>query len=160
MSLGESDTLAYRVVQILRANDQTVTCAESLTGGLIAATIIDVPGASNVIKQSYITYCDEAKAQILRISLAEIKENLAVSDYTAREMADHVRMLGCSSYGLSATGVAGPDTEDGQDVGTVFIGCASKDSVTVREYHFEGTRREIREQTVCAALNLLLECVY
>ncbi len=152
---------ACMLVTALKACKRRMATAESLTGGLIAASVISIPGASECLEEGYITYSDAAKSKMLGIAREDIREWKAVSENTARAMAENVaRIAGCE-YGVSATGVAGPDKEDGQDVGTVFIGCSYPDengnrSCEVRRLSLSGTRNEIRTRTVLQAMKLLL----
>ncbi|MGI5988841.1 MAG: CinA family protein [Lachnospiraceae bacterium] len=152
---------ACMLVTALKACHRKMATAESLTGGLIAATVVSIPGASNCFEQGYITYSDDAKSKMLGIPRENIREWKAVSENTARAMAESAAKLAGSEYGLSATGVAGPDKEDGQDVGTVYIGCSYPDekggrACDVRKLSLSGTRNEIRMQTVLLAMKFLL----
>ncbi|MCH3986939.1 MAG: CinA family protein [Lachnospiraceae bacterium] len=149
------------IVTTLKACGRRMATAESLTGGLIAASIISIPGASECLEEGYITYSDAAKSKMLGIPAENIREWKAVSENTARAMAEMAAKLADCEYGVSATGVAGPDKEDGQDVGTVFIGCSYPDenggrACEVRRLSLSGTRNEIRTRTVVLALKLLL----
>ena len=149
------------LVTALKACHRKMATAESLTGGLIAATVVSIPGASNCLEQGYITYSDDAKSKMLGIPRENIREWKAVSENTARAMAENAAKLAGSDYGLSATGVAGPDREDGQDVGTVFIGCSYPDehggrASEVRRLSLSGTRNEIRMQTTLLSMKFLL----
>ena len=153
-------TFAERLVETLKENGWTVTTAESCTGGAIAAMIVDVPGASAVLREAYITYCDDAKEKLLGVSRETLLLDTAVSRQCAAEMAEGAARRAGADLAVSATGLAGPDggTED-TPVGTVFIGCAFQDSVTVRRFFFEGSRNEIRRQAAEAAVMLALQCV-
>lgn len=152
---------ACMLVTALKACGRKMATAESLTGGLIAASVISIPGASECLEEGYITYSDAAKSKMLEIPREDIREWKAVSENTARAMAENAARLAGCEYGVSATGVAGPDKEDGQDVGTVFIGCSYPDEMggracEVRRLSLSGTRNEIRTRTVLSALKLLL----
>ena len=111
-----------------------MTTAESCTGGLIAGRIVNVPGASEVFNEGYVTYSNKAKKKILGVSKATLKKYACIA----------------------VTGIAGPDggTEE-KPVGLVYIACYMKDKVKVEEYHFRGNREKVREQTVIQALDLL-----
>ncbi len=136
---------------------KTLVTAESLTGGGIGAALTAVPGASAVYKGGVISYCNEVKHKILGVPQDVLTEKGAVSEDTARAMARGARALLKADIAVSVTGLAGPGGDEfGNPVGTVFIGYADKQTSFARELHFSGTREEIRNQTVCAALKLLL----
>jgi nicotinamide-nucleotide amidase len=144
-----------KLVGILRKRGLVITTVESLTGGMIASTIVNVPGASDVFHQGYITYCDEAKHDLVGVSEETLAAHTAVSAETAREMAEGgVRTAGCDAA-LSATGIAGPDggTEE-KPVGLVYIGFSYNNRTTVKKLLLHGSRSEIRRETVQEALVL------
>ena len=140
----------------LRARGEHVSFAESLTGGMIAAALVENAGASDVLGESYVTYAPEAKMRILGVRRETVDTVGVVSARCAREMAEGVRRISGADWGVSATGLAGPDggTEE-TPVGTVFIGIAGARGVEAREYHFTGNRGEIRAQAARAALEAL-----
>ena len=140
----------------LRSRGERVSFAESLTGGLIAATLVGNAGASDVLGESYVTYAAEAKVRILGVRQETVDTVGVVSARCAREMAEGVRRVSRADWGVSATGLAGPDggTEDAP-VGTVFIGVAGAKGVEAHEFHFLGDRGEIRAQAARAALEML-----
>lgn len=152
----ENETMEDAVVRLLAKNELTVTTAESCTGGMVAAKIVNVPGASDVFNQGFITYSNKAKRKVLDVSKATLKKYGAVSEETAREMALGGVFAADSDACVAVTGIAGPDggTEE-KPVGLVYIACCLKDEVTVEEYHFHGTRAEIRDQSATMALDLL-----
>lgn len=129
------DSLEERVLALLRQARRTFAAAESLTGGLIGARFTALPGASEVFRGGAITYCDEVKAGLLGIDPAMIAEKGAVSREVAAAMAAGVRRAAGADYGVSATGLAGPDGDGRNPVGTVFVGLADADRVWVREMH-------------------------
>ena len=132
--------------------------AESLTGGGIGAAITSVSGASKVYAGGIISYTNEVKHRILEVPTAYLDTLGAVSDPVARAMAEGTRKVLNADVAVSVTGLAGPDGDEfGHPVGPVFIGYADADSAFAREYHFEGAREQVREQTICAALALILE---
>lgn len=149
---------ATEVIQKLRG--KTLVTAESLTGGGIGAVLTAVPGASAVYKGGIVSYVDEVKREVLGV-LGEILERYgAVSPWTAGYMASGVRKLMKADYSVSVTGLAGPGGDEfGHTVGTVFIGFESRAKSMVREYHFRGSREEVRQQTIEAALQLILDNV-
>lgn len=147
-------------VELLAKSGFTVSTAESCTGGLVAATLINVPGASNVINVGFITYSNEAKNRFIGVSDATLEAYGAVSRQTAKEMAEGAAAAGQADVGLSTTGIAGPGggtTE--KPVGLVYIGCCVRKETKVAEYRFSGTREQIRKSAVSAALELLISCL-
>ncbi|MDO5322666.1 MAG: CinA family protein [Clostridia bacterium] len=144
----------------LRERGEHVSFAESLTGGLIAATLIANSGASDVIDESYVTYAAESKIRILGVRRETVEVDGVVSARCAREMAEGVRRISGADWGVSATGLAGPDGGTEQTpVGTVFIGVAGLDGVQAFEFHFGGDRAQVRKQAVDAALTALTRCM-
>lgn len=156
----EDVTLEKAVADLLVANDLTVTCAESCTGGLLSARLINVPGVSEVYKAGVVTYSNKAKRRLLGVKKPTLEKHGAVSAKTAAEMAKGASVLVKADVAVAITGIAGPDggTKE-KPVGLVYIACAVKDEVIVKEYHFKGNRSKIRESTVAAALILMRDCV-
>lgn len=115
-----------RVVKQLKENKMLLTTAESCTGGLVAASIVNVSGASEVFHQGYITYCDDAKNSILCVEKEILDKYKAVSPQVACKMALGALDIANADISVSVTGVAGPSTEDGKPVGLVYIGVASR----------------------------------
>ena len=155
-STKENETMEEAVVRLLNKYELTVTTAESCTGGMIASKIVNVPGASDVFNEGFITYSNKAKRKHLDVSKNTLKKYGAVSEQTVKEMAlGGVFAADCDAC-IAVSGIAGPDggTEE-KPVGLVYIGCCIKDEVTVKECHFRGTRYEIREQAANTALDLL-----
>lgn len=156
MGEQQKKTLAEEVVELLKVDELTVTTAESCTGGLVAARLVDVPGVSEVFKQGFITYSNKAKRKLLNVKKTTLKEFGAVSEKTAREMAKGAILASGADAAIATTGIAGPDggTEE-KPVGLVYIGVSVWGQMYVEEHHFEGDRSEVRESTVQAALALL-----
>ncbi|MFG6356709.1 MAG: competence/damage-inducible protein A [Acetatifactor sp.] len=156
----EDVTLERAVVELLLANKLTVTCAESCTGGLLSARLINVPGVSEVYKSGYVTYSNKAKRKLLGVKKSTLSKYGAVSAQTAEEMARGLAFVSKGDVAVSVTGLAGPDggTEE-KPVGLVYIACSVKGDVTVKEYHFSGNRQTIREAAVSAALTLMRGCI-
>ena len=153
-------TASQRAFILLRDKEQTVAFAESLTGGLIAATFIENPGASAVIGESYVTYAEAAKQRLLGVKKETLENDGVVSAECAREMAVGARIRSNADWTVSATGLAGPDGGTEQTpVGTVFIGLSCTKGSFARKFHFEGDRLQVRLQAVEAALNLLAEAM-
>lgn len=155
MDARKASAMAFR---LLRSRCEKVSFAESLTGGLIAATFVENSGASNVLDESYVTYAADSKVRILGVSRETVDTVGVVSDRCAREMAAGVRRISGADWGVSTTGIAGPDGGTNElPVGTVFIGIAGEDGVQAYECHFEGDRAEVRLQAVQRAFELLTE---
>ncbi|WP_077610912.1 competence/damage-inducible protein A [Clostridium sp. Marseille-P2415] len=151
----EEETLEMTVVRLLKKYDLTVTTAESCTGGLIAGRLVNVPGASEVFREGFITYSNKAKRKLLDVSKSTLKKYGAVSEQTAKEMATGGVFATDADVCIAVTGIAGPDSDGEKPVGLVYISCYMKDKVKVEEYHFKGNREKIREQSVVKALDLL-----
>lgn len=151
-------TPSQRAFSLLKEKKQTVCFAESLTGGLIAATLIENPGSSAVLGESYVSYAEAAKQRLLGVKKETLENDGVVSAACASEMAAGARSRSGADWAVSATGLAGPDggTEK-TPVGTVFIGVSSSKGTIAREYHFIGERMQVRLQAVQAALELLAE---
>jgi len=155
-STKADETLEMSVVRLLKKYELTVTTAESCTGGLLAGRLLNVPGASDVFREGFITYSNKAKRKYLDVSKSTLKKYDAVSPQTAREMAaGGVFAADCDAC-VAVTGIAGPDggTEE-KPVGLVYIATYMKNQVTVEEHHFKGNRAKVREQAVVKALDLL-----
>ncbi len=156
----EKKTLEEAVVELLAAKDMTVTTAESCTGGAIAARIVNVPGASDVFKQGFVTYSNKAKRKYLMVKKSTLKSEGAVSEKTAREMAKGGCFMTKSDACIAVTGIAGPGGgTDSKPVGLVYISCCVGGHVEVRECQFNGSRSQVREQSVVSALTLLRDCI-
>lgn len=156
----ENVTLEKSVVDLLVANDLTVSCAESCTGGMLSARLINVPGVSEVYKSGFITYSNKSKRNLLGVKKSTIEKHGAVSSHTAKEMAKGLATVTKADVAVAITGIAGPDggTKE-KPVGLVYIACNVKGNVTVQECHFKGNRTKIREASVSAALKLMRTCV-
>lgn len=154
----EEVSLEQAVVDLLKEKGYTLTTAESCTGGRLAGRIMNVPGASDVYGEGYITYSNQAKQKLLKVSEDTLKKYGAVSPQTAREMADGAAAAAGADMSLSVTGIAGPGggTEE-KPVGLVYIGCYSKDRTRVEEFRFTGNRDKNRDYAVVRALTLLRE---
>jgi len=149
-------TLCSEVLQALRG--KTLVTAESLTGGGIGAALTAVSGSSAVYKGGIISYTNEVKHRILGVPQEILDTCGAVSEPTARAMAEGVRRVLEADVAVSVTGLAGPGGDEfGNPVGTVFIGYADGSTTVVRKYRFDGGREDVRRQTIEAALRLVLE---
>ena len=118
----EQSETAEKLVKLLKKKNLTVTTAESCTGGMIASAIVSVAGASACFKEGYITYSNEAKKKLLGVREDTLKQYTVVSAQVAQEMAAGAAAAAQSSLAVSVTGVAGPDPDEGNPVGLVYIG--------------------------------------
>ncbi|MBR6633960.1 MAG: competence/damage-inducible protein A [Clostridia bacterium] len=149
------DSLEAELNRVLREKKLTVAFAESCTGGMCAKRVIDVPGASNVIGMSVVTYSKEAKIKLLGINPETVEKHGTISAECAVEMAEGLRSLSGADISVSVTGVAGPDTDEGKAVGTVFVGVASPRGVRVSEFNLARGKRE-REYIRTLAANAVI----
>lgn len=156
----EAETLEEVVVKLLKKRVFTFASAESCTGGLLTGRLVNVPGVSDVLKEGYITYSNEAKMKYLGVKAETLAAYGAVSEQTAGEMAAGAARAAGADTALAITGIAGPDGgTDKKPVGLVYIGCYVAGKVTVKEHHFGGNRQRVREQSVIYALDLLRRCL-
>ncbi|MCI6432157.1 MAG: competence/damage-inducible protein A [Oliverpabstia sp.] len=156
----EHKTLEECVIDLLKDQELELTTVESCTGGALAARLVNVPGASDVLKQGLVTYSNKSKRKFTLVKKSTLKDEGAVSHKTAKEMAKGaVENTGCD-VSVSVTGLAGPNggTKE-KPVGLVYIGCCYKGKTTVREFHFNGNRSKVREQAVVQGLVLLRDCI-
>lgn len=144
------------IIQFLKKEKQTLSVAESITGGNLSSSFISESGASSFFLGSVVTYSKNSKIEILNISSEDLQNNSLVSEYVSKNMAESCKKLFKSSYSISTTGNAGPKTNDSvSNVGQVFISVASKSGIFTEEFNFEGNRKEIIEQTVENAHKIL-----
>ncbi|MDX3234809.1 CinA family protein [Streptomyces sp. ME03-5709C] len=148
-------SVAAEVLGLLEARQEWLAVAESLTGGLVAAELTSVPGASRSFRGSVTAYATELKRDVLAVDGALLAERGAVDPDVARGMAEGVRRVLRADWGLATTGVAGPDPQDGQPVGTVYVAVAGPPGVWCERLRLNGDRAEIRTTTVNAVLTLL-----
>ena len=153
---GEETSLASVVVEELKKCGKTITAAESLTAGLFQATLADFSGVSAIFNGGFVTYSLEEKSKMLGISEQELERHGVVSEFTARKMAEQARLKTQSDYGVSLTGVAGPDSLEGHPAGTVFIGLAQEKGTEVIKANIAGrSRADVRQIAVMHAFNLV-----
>lgn len=152
------ETLEMALTKLLIKKKYTMTTAESCTGGMIAARMVNAPGVSAVLKSGFITYANETKEELLGVSHDTLEKFGAVSRETAEEMAEGAVKAAHTDVAVAVTGIAGPDggTKE-KPVGLVYIGVNVRGNVEVREYHFSGSRQKIRESVTAAALTFLRE---
>ncbi|NIL75681.1 nicotinamide-nucleotide amidohydrolase family protein [Rhodococcus sp. B10] len=148
-----------RLVAELTRRGQTVATAESLTAGLLAATVAGVPGASAVLRGGLVVYATDLKSTLAGVDRDVLDTDGPVAATTAASLADGARRTCSADWGVGLTGVAGPDSQDGHPVGTVFVGIAGPDGTDVNELRLSGDRWTIRRDTVREAVSELLRRV-
>lgn len=150
------DTLLQEVTQKLAERGETITCAESCTGGLLAAALTTLPGSSTWFETGFVTYSNHAKQQLLNVNATTLSHYGAVSEETVREMALGALIATKADYALSISGIAGPDGgSESKPVGTVWFGLATKQRIWAKEQRFQGDRAAVRAQAVRFALMLM-----
>ncbi|MCR4694017.1 MAG: CinA family protein [Pseudobutyrivibrio sp.] len=150
-----------QIINKLQENGYSVATAESCTGGKIANSLVDIPGASFVFNEGYVTYSNEAKMKNLGVKQSTLDKYGAVSKQTAVEMAMGVKERAKADFGISSTGIAGPDGgTDKKPVGLVYIACAYGDNkCAVSKLLLKGSRNAIRDEATFAAHQLLDDCI-
>lgn len=152
------DELASRVIEIFREKGLSLALAESCTGGMIAETITNVAGASDIFYGSAVTYVNSAKEHILGVARETLEKHGAVSSECAEEMACGARRVYGADVAMSVTGIAGPGGgSEAKPVGTVWFGLATKDGAETFRRRFGGDRAAVRRQTVEEVLRRLAE---
>jgi nicotinamide-nucleotide amidase len=147
---------AAEVLAALGRRGETLAVAESLTGGLLAAALVDVPGASAVFRGGLVVYATDLKATLAGVPADLLAERGPVDGEVAELLAVGARDRCGADWGLATTGVAGPDPVDGHGPGFVWIGCAGPRAATAVSLQLTGDRAGVRRATVTAALGLLL----
>lgn len=145
---------AAQVLAALTARGWTLAVAESLTGGLVSATLVDVPGASAVLRGGVVAYATDLKASVLGVDRDLLAARGAVDPDVATAMAEGVRQQLRADVGLATTGVAGPDPQDGHRPGTVHVAAVTPDACVVRSLDLRGDRAQVRRAAVDAVLRL------
>jgi len=150
----DGESMEEVVGNLLRKANATIAVAESCTGGLIGHRLTNVPGSSDYVERIVVAYNNQAKIDLLKVPEDIIQSHGAVSEPTARFMAQGVRDLAGTDLGLSTTGIAGPSGGSAEKpVGTVFISLADGKETWVKSYHFHGDRYQIKLMTSQVALN-------
>ncbi|QAT39043.1 nicotinamide-nucleotide amidohydrolase family protein [Clostridium sp. JN-9] len=154
--MSNEKSIENEVGQLLIKKHLTVSTAESCTGGLLAAALINYPGISSCFMEGAVTYSNEAKVKRLNVNISTLEQYGAVSDETAREMAYGIAMAAGTDIGISTTGIAGPGggTKE-KPVGLVYIGLYINKKLISKKLNLSGTRQSIRRETVNIALNML-----
>jgi nicotinamide-nucleotide amidase len=159
MALTPFEPAVLALAEALRARGWRVATAESCTGGLIAAACTAVAGSSDWFERGFVTYSNEAKADLLGVDPALIAQHGAVSEPVARAMAEGALRRAPVQLAVSVTGIAGPGgAVPGKPVGTVWMGWADARGTGAVRLQLHGDRAAVREQTVDAALERLLAC--
>lgn len=154
MNSAESEPTVAVLLEMLAARGQTLAVAESLTGGLLAATLVEVPGASRVFRGGLIVYATDLKSSLAGVPEQLLAEHGPVHPAVASALANGARVRCESTWGLATTGVAGPDSQHGIAPGTAYVAIAGP-TAAVRRLDLVGSRAAIRAGTVAAALRLL-----
>jgi nicotinamide-nucleotide amidase len=154
-ALGVDPDLVVWIIKTLRERNETVATAESLTGGLVCATLTGVPGSSAVVRGGLVVYATQLKATLAGVNPHALEKHGAVHPLIAEELAGGARRTCLATWGIGLTGVAGPDPQDGVEPGTVHIGLAGPTGASLRKLEAAGDRHEIRSAAVRAALDLL-----
>lgn len=151
-----NETLPERIVHILAEKGMTISAAESCTGGMFAKMITDIPGSSSVLNESYVTYANEAKTKILGVRPETLEKYGAVSEQTAKEMADGLYRVSKSNVCAVFTGIAGPDGGTAEKpVGLVYTGVCINGITTVYKLQLSGSRDKIRTQACIEVFNII-----
>ncbi len=150
----QGPNLAATVTDLLLEAGATCATAESLTGGALAGALTALPGSSRIFRGGVVAYATELKGDLLGVPADHLARHGPVHEQTAALMAEGVRARCRATYGLSTTGVAGPDPQDGLPPGTVHVAAAGPDGTSVRSLRLHGDRATIQAQTVVHALDL------
>ena len=153
-------TIEEQLVALLKEKNMTITFAESCTGGLLSGRFVNVSGASDVYRVGLVTYANEAKVKHLQVKEETIAKHGVVSLETAAEMALGACAFAGAEVSCAVTGVAGPTGGTlKKPVGMVCMACCVNGKIVEQEHHFTGSRQEVREASVEAALELVLMCL-
>jgi nicotinamide-nucleotide amidase len=153
-------SLAKKTVELLKQKSLKIATAESCTGGMVSTYITAVSGASKVFEMGLTTYSNRIKNEILKVEKQTLDTIGAVSHDTAKQMAENICTLSSADIGVSVTGVAGPDSQDGYSAGTVFIGLCYNGNTTVKKLSIEPRDRNyVREQAVSEIFNAVITCL-
>lgn len=150
-------SLSERIVTHLTAVGETIACAESLTAGLVSATIADTAGASLVLRGAIVAYAADVKVALLGVPPSVVAQAGTVDPRVARAMAEGARLRLGATWGVSTTGVAGPGPAEGKPAGTVHLAVAGPRGTVTTELRLKGTRDDVRRGAAAAALELALD---
>ena len=146
---------AQKIVQLLRERNETITCAESITGGALTSELVSIPGASHVLKGSIIAYSTEVKVSELKVEPTLIQEFGVVSEEVALAMAQGVKAKFAAEWAISLTGVAGPGASHGVPAGTVWLALLGPGFEETVKLELMGERGMVRRGAVESALGVL-----
>ena len=152
--MNSIDVIAYSIFKKLTEKNKTLSTAESCTGGLIASSITDIPGASKVFVGGVVVYATEMKKRILKIP-EKVFTYGVISQEMATAMALSVKSLTGSDYSIATTGNLGPDTMEGKPEGLIYVAIATPEKVYVKELNLQGDRLSNKKESVIEALKLL-----
>ena len=155
--MGKENELAIVLGKKLLEQHKTLAFAESCTGGLASSLVTDVAGSSEYLVGSAVTYTNEAKHKLLEVQEATLANHGAVSKQTACEMAQGVRKLFGSDFGVGITGNAGPGGSEGKPVGLVYIAVATGEEVYCKEYLFTADRIENKLRIALTAISMVID---
>lgn len=153
-------TTAAEVVELLVAHGRTLATAESLTAGAVAARLADVSGASRALRGGVVAYDNDIKASLLGVDRVRLDTHGAVDEQVSLQMADGARRGLVADIGVATTGVAGPQPHQGQPVGTVWIAVVTENVRRATLHRFEGDRSTVRQASVEAALQLIVDVLH
>ena len=153
----DDESFASSLGKRLKARGETISFAESCSGGLASSMITDVPGSSEYLKGSVVSYANEIKEKVLGVRAETLKKYGAISSQCACEMAAGVRQLMNADYGVSITGNAGPGESEGKPVGLVYIAVANKEIVYWQEHHFNDNRIENKKRIAKTAISMMID---
>ena len=156
---SSSESPEEQLAALLQKYDYTISAAESCTGGLVCARLVNIAGISEYFKEGFVTYSNKAKRRTLGVSKATIRSDGAVSAQTAKEMAAGAAMAADTDLAVSVTGNAGPAAEEGKPVGLVYIGIYFKGKVKAYSFELSGSRNEIRDKASTRALLLCAKTI-
>jgi nicotinamide-nucleotide amidase len=153
----DTGVAAAAAVHALVERRQTLAVAESLTGGLLAATVVEIPGVSSVFRGGLVVYATDLKHSLAGVPEELLADRGPVDGDVAKALAEGARGRCGADWGLATTGVAGPEPQDGKPVGMVFVAVAGPTRTTVQELKLSGSRDDIRGETMTSALALLVD---
>ena len=153
----ETEALVEKIGCALTARGLTISTAESCTGGMVAARLVDYPGISAALDEAHVTYANEAKIKYCGVKEETLAAHGAVSEETAREMSEGLREKSGADIALATTGIAGPGGGTPEKpVGLVYVACASRHGTQIRKLNLSGDRQQVRKQAVLSVLELAL----
>ena len=150
---------AAAAVHVLVERHETLATVESLTGGLVAATIVEIPGVSSVYRGGLVVYATELKGRLAGVPEELLADRGPVDRDVAAALAEGARERCAADWAVATTGVAGPEPQDGKPVGLVYVAVAGPAGTEVRELQLTGNRTAVRTESVTAVLQLLTDCL-